>query len=349
MKPYEGNASTYIRQVIIPSLPKVEDIIAFTESLYAYLLDSERVRYIRKFKSYNSRGRLYNHEAYSFTVTDNEPAIWIYMECFEPLIRDFLFYEERKLFPVAFAIRKNEKPDFDSQFNYGKKSREIAFSNKGLKHCHILDCSPRDTSIEMLSVDQRMLRLMSPMNHFPFPAPRRNEMPKDFGEDVTMLSMVKKILYEEYYKTVEQKGSFIRYLKAAGDQVLISEEDQELQIVFGPKDPNKKVKKRKEKIKKPIEEKKVVRSSATTAKPFLGEAKLKSNFKISESDYGQGKIFSVRFKKGPYSNSIYRYNHDEVYDAVIPHLKTLNCWEKYAYYVSSRNIPKWAAGFVEEV
>jgi len=348
MKSYQGNASDYIRQVIIPSLPKVADLIAFTETLYDYLLSSERVRYIRKFKDYDSRGKLYNYKGKSFTVTDNEPAIWVYMECFERLIRNFSFYEERKLFPVAFAIRKNEKLYFDNQFKYGKKPREIAFSERGLKHCHILDCSPRNTNIQALSVDQRMLRLLSPMNHFPFPAPRRNEMPKDFGEDPTMLSIVKKILYEEYYKTAEHKEAFLKYLKAAGDKALISVEDQELQIAFGPKDPNKKVKKRKEKVKKLIEKRVVVNKTLLTDEPFPREIRIRANFRVAESDYGEGQIFLVRFNRGNYTDSTYRYNHDEVYDAAIAHLKTLACWKNYAYYVNSSNIPQWAEEFVKE-
>ena len=48
MKSYGENASKYIREVIIPSLPKVEDIIAFTESLYAYLLDFMKVERYHK-------------------------------------------------------------------------------------------------------------------------------------------------------------------------------------------------------------------------------------------------------------------------------------------------------------
>tara|TARA_B100001287_G_scaffold235392_1_gene207524 strand:- start:10838 stop:11668 length:831 start_codon:yes stop_codon:yes gene_type:complete len=66
-------------------------------------------------------------------------------------------------------------------------------------------------------------------------------------------------------------------------------------------------------------------------------------FKISEFWYGRQYIFEVDFGKG----SMYRYDHDYVYENVINHLKSLNCWKKYKYYSSSKNIPKWALNFVD--
>ena len=48
-----------------------------------------------------------------------------------------------------------------------------------------------------------MLRFVSPINHFHFPAPRKYEMQgaykNDWGEDQSFIGLVKKRLYESYF------------------------------------------------------------------------------------------------------------------------------------------------------
>jgi len=68
-------------------------------------------------------------------------------------------------------------------------------------------------------------------------------------------------------------------------------------------------------------------------------------FKISQNWYGQGMIITVRFSNG----KIYQYNHDEVFDKTILHYGNIDCWERYGYYSSSKNIPARVLPFVTEI
>ena len=337
MKEYQGKASEYISKYIIPSLPNVENVIALTESLYFYLSNVSNIRYVRKLSSYKNRGTVFNVLEKSFTVTDNEPAIWFYMECFESKIREFGFVEENNMFPIAFALTKEEKRSFENKFNYGKQKREKTFSAKNLKHCHILDCSPRNTSVKTLSIDQRMLRLISPMNHFPFPSKRKYDMVRDYGEDSNFQSLIKKILYKEYYKTEQQKRSFLKFLNASGDNFIIDDDLFDLDISF----------------KLGIDKSNLKRRKATKAKKNRNlthnNTINKNYFIISEAYYGQGMKFEIEFIKGANTDYTYVYIHDEVYDNALSHLKTLSCWINEGKYTSSKNIPKWAIDCVETI
>ncbi|WP_299164221.1 hypothetical protein [uncultured Eudoraea sp.] len=344
---YSGTASDYIKEIIIPSLPKVDDIISFTESLYSYLNDVNKVRYIRKFKSYPHRGNIYNEWDRTFTVTDNEPALWFYMECFEEKISDFSSYEENKSFPIAFALKSEEKKYSNDHFRYGKNSRENLFSSSGLKHCHILECAPRGESLEELSIDSRMIRLLSPMNHFPFPSPRKYEMSSDFGEDYIFLNLVKKILYQEYYKTSIQKEKFIEFLEAAGNKIKIINIGQDMLIKFSSKLSNQRLVVKKVKTTKQPTTSVEFGSSNNDHRSIAST--ILSHYKISEKDYGKGLVIRVKFKRGKYQSSIFEYDHDYTYEKVIDHLKTLSCWEKYSSYYNTSNIPGFAKKYVKNI
>ena len=94
MQNYNGSALNYIRKHIIPCLPNKNNTINFTKSIKVYL-ESDKIKYIRKFKGYSNRGKIYNTGPISFTVTDNEPALWAYMECFEKKINSFNYFNLR--------------------------------------------------------------------------------------------------------------------------------------------------------------------------------------------------------------------------------------------------------------
>jgi len=218
---YNGSGLEFISKYIIPTLPEVEKVVSITSSLLDYLKDDLNLRYVRKSKSYNLRSSVYSYKKKKFTVTDNEPALWIFMESYNNKTSSFTEYENQKSFPVAFALKKEERESnhLNNNLNIGKKTRENNFSKKGLKHCHILDCSPRGKSLDQLSLDQRMLRLLSPMNHFPFPSPKKFEMREDFGENILFRKILIRTLLNEYYETNIQKGSFKRFLSICGSKI----------------------------------------------------------------------------------------------------------------------------------
>lgn len=348
MENYKGSALTYIRKHIIPSLPNKNNTIDFTKSIKVYL-ESNNIRYIRKFKGYSNRGKIYKNGPISFTVTDNEPALWAYMECFEKRINSFKYYHDNTFFPIAFALRSEEKKEFSSKFNYGKKSRENNFSKSRLKHCHILDCSPRGTNLIDLNINQRMLRLMSPMNHFPFPAPRHfNMIGGDIGESKKFLKLLKHTLYHEFYKNIEEKESFLEFLKCSGDNPNFNELTTDFNIEFSLKKSSKKTKTNLNITKRKVNSEQEEVMKFNDYKNLTKSLIKKKYFKISKNWYGKGMMIQVSFDKGKYQDNIFVYNHDKVYDSTINYLETLNCWDKSNFYSNSSNIPTWANKYVKK-
>lgn len=338
---YSGSAIDYIKKYIIPSLPSKETIIELTKSINLFIENND-FRYIRKLKGYNNRGKIYEDGPLSFTVTDNEPALWIYMECFEQRVNSFKYYHDNSIFPIAFALTKEEKKEFDSRFRYGKQRREVNFSEAKLKHCHIIDCSPRGANLEDLDLSSRMLRLMSPMNHFPFPSPKKYDMINgDIGESKRFLNLVKHTLYDEYYKTLEEKEYFSTFLKNSGDHVLFSQEVKDFKIEFSLKHSSDQK-----------QTKKITESESKNKQKKEGDSTPNRNsvsFTVSQNWYGQGRIVKVQFNRGNYQNYVFVYDHDEVYKHKIEYLETLDCWQNYNCYTNSRNIPNWAEDYVVQI
>jgi hypothetical protein len=347
LEAYKGSAKNYIRKYIIPSLPQKDNIINFTSSIYNYL-EGSKVRYIRKLKNYSSRGKIYNDGSLSFTVTDNEPALWAYMECLEQSVNSFEHYHDNSTFPIAFALRSEEKKEFDSKFCYGKKKRETNFSKARLKHCHIIDCSPRGLNLVDLNINSRMLRLMSPMNHFPFPAPKHYNMKGgDIGESKQFLNLVKHTLHNEYYKSTLEKEYFLNFLKASGDHLLFSPDVEDFNIEFSLKESSNHKENNKSIRDESDSFNQKKKTDLSLQKNLTNFNDTRNYFKIAENWYGRGMIIKVKFNRGRHQNYSFIYNHDGVYDNTINHLRNLNCWMNNNCYSSSTNIPGWAADYVK--
>ncbi len=77
----------------------------------------------------------------------------------------------------------------------------------------------------------------------------------------------------------------------------------------------------------------------------------KTYFKVSERWYGQEKTITVQFKRGKHTNKKYRYNHDELFEAVKSHLFTIPAFISHKEYSSSSNMPGWAmdTGLLNEI
>ena len=155
------------------------------------------------------------------------------------------------------------------------------------------------------------------------------------GRDSNFQSLIKKILYEEYYKTEQQKRSFLKFLSASGDNFIVDDDFLDLDISFNLGIDKSNMKKRK--APKPKKNMNLIHNSTINKNYFI----------ISEAFYGQGMKFEIEFIKGTNTDSTYSYIHDEVYNNALSHLKTLNCWVNKGEYTSSKNIPKWAKSCVE--
>ena len=323
-KHYNGSAKFYIDKHIIPTLPTSYKIITLTQSLYKYLILDSNIRYIRKLKGYDLRGNLYNHNKV-FTVTDNEPALWIYLECYENNVKDFNHYNNTGAFPVGFALTSSEKKHFNPQFNFGKQLREKKFSAEGIKHCHILQCSPRNTDFNQLSVDKRMLRLLSPINHFPFPSPKKYNMDTktgDYGEEERFIRLVKQRLYKFFYKKNNDKIFFMKYLEKAGSTDFDFNDAKDFNLSFN--------------LKASGVGKIAVNKNITNSKYF----KLEKNFVLKKSYYGNN--HTIRFIDS--NNKTIEYNHDSLLNQLNKRITDLPCWKKYGYYTNSKQLPRFVEG-----
>ena len=226
---YHGSAGKYIREYIIPFLPLPENIIRYNKSLQLYLQNPD-LYIVRKSAKYNLRGNKFILDKAEFIPSDNEAAFWYYMECYLGHSHDFKELVESQSFPIAFALKKNEK-----EKNIWKKRGRVHtdFSEAGWKHCHVLACSPRNVEIRNESdLRVRMLRLFSPFNHFPFPGPRKYLMTKDWGENADFISLLVWILCNEHYKG-EANIAFKEFLNgAAGTLNSNSDSPKDFEIDF---------------------------------------------------------------------------------------------------------------------
>jgi hypothetical protein len=219
----------------------------------------------------------------------------------------------------------------------GREHQE--FSANGWKHCHIFQCSPLGEAIAHKSdLKRRSLRLLSPLNHFPFFSPRKYEMPIDYGENNECIDYVIWWLYNHFY-TDSNKMYFKAFVEGQNFIIPI-EEPKDIKIDYSIKNNNDSKTKKTANIN--VETKTIKKIPKTNSI----EGHLESSyFKISQNWYGQGMIITVRFKNG----RKYQYNHDEVYDNTISHYGKLHCWEHYGYYLNSKNIPARALPFVTEI
>jgi len=163
-------------------LPDQDLMIKNHLNLIEYFESESPLFILRKFQNYNNRGNQYFFEKkHQFTVSDNEPALWVFMETFYKSELDFFDLIENQKFPIAFALKKEEKPG-NIWKTIGRKHKD--FSANGWKHCHVFQCSPTGEKISHKDdLKRRSLRLLSPLNHFPFFSPRKYTMPTDYGEN----------------------------------------------------------------------------------------------------------------------------------------------------------------------
>ena len=321
-------------------LPNQDIMIKNHLNLVEYLESETPFFVLRKFKNYSNRGSNYSFENHSFTVSDNEPALWVFMETFNQFELDFSFLIENQGFPIAFAIKEEEKQGNMWQTK-GRKHQK--FSANGWKHCHIFQCSPFGEPIAHKNdLKRRSLRLLSPLNHFPFFSPRKYSMPTDYGENKECIVYVIWWLYNHFY-TNKNKIYFKAFVEGQNFIIPI-EEPKDIKIEYSIKNNHgSKTKKTDNIIAKTKAQKKATPSASKTNSI---EGNLESTcFKIAQHWYGQGLLITVRFKNG----RIYEYDHDSVYDNTISHYGNLPCWEKYSCYSNSRNIPKRVQPFVSEI
>jgi hypothetical protein len=216
-------------------LPDQDIMIKNHLNLVEYLESESPLYILRKFRNHSNRGSQYTFENHSFTVSDNEPALWVFMETYYQSELDFPYLIENQLFPIAFAIKRDERPG-NVWATVGREHH--VFSANGWKHCHIFQCSPLGESISHKNdLKRRSLRLLSPLNHFPFFSPRKYEMPIDYGEDKECIEYVIWWLYNHFY-TDSNKMYFKAFVEGQNFIIPI-EEPKDIKIDYSIKNKKK--------------------------------------------------------------------------------------------------------------
>jgi hypothetical protein len=317
-------------------LPNQDMMIKNHLNLVEYLESESPFFVLRKFKNYSNRGSNYSFENHSFTVSDNEPALWVFMETFNQFELDFSALIENQRFPIAFAIKEVEKQG-NIWKTIGRKHQE--FAANGWKHCHIFQCSPLGVTINHKNdLKQRSLRLLSPLNHFPFFSPRKYKMPYDYGENKECIDYVIWWLYTNFYNDANK--TYFKNFVENQNYSIPNEEPKDINIEYSPREKKYKT---FISIDKPKGTKRIKNSISKNKKDEV--IKEISSFRLVQDWYRKGFNILVRFKDG----RVYLYNHDMVYDNTIMHYEKLDCWIKYSCYSSSKNIPKIANPFVTEI
>ena len=348
---FKGSATEYINKYIIPTLPENNVLIEFSDSLDNYLKNEDSIRIIRKFGDSKFRGSRYTHQNINYIVSDNEAALWMYMQSMEDGVSDYEEIIKNEKMPIAFAITKEERERGLIYNKYGKQRREKEFSQLGYKHCHLFECSPRGKDLDYLNLNQRMIRLLNPMNHFPFPSNRKYEMPYDYGEKKEFLSLVLQQLLDRKYKTKYDRIKFEEFIEKSGSSKLLKKKVEDFEINIGEKKEKRKYKK-EENMNTNKKNKQRNINEINSKNNSLISTREQAYFQISENLYGENEVIKVTFNNnGAHHGETYVYDHDDLYDKTIYYYGTKDCWENHGQFLNRNNIPREAmdTGLVERI
>lgn len=224
----------FLNLQFVKLLPDQDIMIKNHLNLISYLEMEDPLFILRKFKHHSNRGSIYSLENDSFTVSDNEPALWVFMESYCKSELNFQYIIKNQLFPIAFAIKEEEKQGCIWQ-TIGRKHKD--FSDNGWKHCHIFQCAPSGESVDNKNdLKRRTLRLLSPLNHFPFFSPRKFTMPIDYGENKECIEYIIWWLYNNFY-TDKNKSFFKAFVEGQNFNIPI-EEPKDIKIDYSIKNLN---------------------------------------------------------------------------------------------------------------
>lgn len=334
---YKGSALAYIRTVILPSLPPVQHLIQASRNLSIYLEDESRYRIIRKTKGYNIRGLVHSFDNRRIIPSDNEAALYVYMESF---VNDSVNYIDEIgdfRMPIAFAMTKKEKSTSPEYATIGRRKREARFGQLGWKLCHIFQCSPIE-SMESLNPDTRMMRLLNPMNHFPFPSPRRFDMPYDYGEDENFINLVIQTLWSEYYFKDDDKMEFLDFIQKSKSRFPGVVEDFEIEIsnkALGSSVVDCERKPRKNSSYNKFQTNFISSNNQ--------KVEVSRNFILKKSWYGKGLLIVVPSLGVQYDHDVVVKENQHILG---PGGSAHKSWNNYSYYTNSRSYPGWAADFI---
>ncbi len=215
---FEGLISSFVDEYVVPAFPPADSLHSWTEALLAYYNRPDPVCIVRGPR----KGELRWEGGLRVVDSDNAPGIWCYLRA-----GDRTFPPEG----VGGAIEQGElavlmalKSDLRPSWTHGRemtRADKQALWTRHLKHCHILPVKAGTTG---LTLRQRALRNLCPVNHFVFPTPRRYRMWRlgwsepgavgDLGESETVIRWVQRRL--QTYLDSGGRHAYPQFLQAAG-------------------------------------------------------------------------------------------------------------------------------------
>ncbi len=235
---YRGSFRKFFREYVFPILPADEAVFNWHRSILTYLNDSPGLFVVRKVAPYKLRGFRYYVNGCRFVCSDNEAALWTYMECYAGASAgDFGGLIEEQAFPIAFCYKAAEK-ELAFWRNTGRVHSQ--FSKGKWKHAHVLPCGVRESGgSQPLALKTKMLRLLSPLNHFPFPSSRHFCMQKAWEENQGVLDLVTYMLARELGSRARRQ-EFREFVQVAGGSIpSTSPSDVEIDIEEDPTRPKR--------------------------------------------------------------------------------------------------------------
>ncbi len=234
---FEGKLGDFLDEYVAPALPSPAATVAWHEAVSSWALNDSELLLIRKTGAFRHRGTTSTEHGLPFTVSDNEAAVWAYMQCFDgepPADIATLLREQRMT--IAYALTQVEGA-VQRWKTIGRARRAQVFADAGWKHCHLVDAAPRGRLIgDAAELRQRAMCLISPLNHVPMPSPRRYSMSRDWGESPDVLDFIVNWLRQRYEQEPAAAEAFRAFLEMTGARGAAPA--SEPRISFAAKNPN---------------------------------------------------------------------------------------------------------------
>jgi len=194
---FNGTIGEFVDEFVIPNLPSMDCLFEWTDAVLRYAIeDPDPILIVRG----PQKGHLQLVGGARVVHSDNAPAIWCFLQCFDQAIdpRDVPKFIRAGEIPVLMALAANKR----QKWNYGRSMSNVEKSRLwalGMKHCHILPVGRAG-----LSPRERFLRNLCPINHFLFASPKKYNMQRvgwselrnvaDLGESETVIAWIQQCL-----------------------------------------------------------------------------------------------------------------------------------------------------------
>lgn len=216
---FAGTIATFVEQYVRPNLPSPEQLVAGTIAVLDYAEnDPDPIHIVRG----PAKGQLRYDNGTRVVDGDNAAPIWIYLQALDGTQpSDLPTAFNRGDLPVLMALAQRRRVNW----KYGRamfRSEKDRLWSSHLKLAHIYAVGEPG-----LSLCERFVRNLSPVNHFVFPSPRKYQMVRlgwselggtaDLGESNAVIACVQRMLLDHIES---HAGVYDRFIRMAGATLL---------------------------------------------------------------------------------------------------------------------------------